>query len=412
MSANSSLVPPQRQAELPRGRQALHSSVLAARGAGGWLGLVVTIATTLLFVAAANRAFTGGYLAPLLGVVWDVETNAGGQSVGGHWLEQGLLALVQTIPNGGPELLVLLTSLVTGLAIGQFCRTLQRRGWPISLATLAGLLVALHPVTLYLASSGQPMVFAAMSIAILLVSVDRAAALSDAQSLMTLGLAFALLFLIEPNALYMVLPVLAIMPWVLVDMRDGISGAALFLILIVPSIVVIATLLAGSLVVGVAPETILRHWLAVLHGSLSEDSLGATWMSERGGTFFDPLLDLLGLAFGCCPVLILVLWRLLASPLFEPRRPHIRTGTAVLAVALAPLAGAMAVLFWHQQTRMAAVAITIAAVCAWTTTVSLRMTERGVWLLALLLGVVLSWQASWLWVDADKLAWRSAVLGG
>jgi len=370
------------------------------------MGMVVFVAIFALFLMTADRVFSAGYLAPLLGVVWDVDTDAGGQ-----WLQQGLLALVRSIPRAGPELLVVMTSVVVALSVAVFCVTLRKRGWPVLLAVLAGLLVALHPVTLYLASCGQPAVLGAASVGILLISVDRAAALSDAQSLMTLGLAFALLFVAEPNALYVVIPVLMAIPWMLRDMRDGISSAALLLIIVVPSLVVIATLLAGSMVVGVAPETILRHWLAVLHGGLSEGSYDANWLSENGGTFFGPFIELLGLCFGFLPMLFVVLWRLVASPFLQHDRGRIRMGTAILGILLAPAAGAFAVFFWHPETRMNAVGTAMAALCAWTMTVRLRWLERLVWMLTLVLGLMMAWQTTWLWVDPDKLAWRTALLG-
>ena len=368
-------------------------------------GTVITVLALILFVAAADRAFSAGYMAPLLGVVWDLDVNAGGQ-----WLEQGLLALVHSIPGAGPELLVLLTSLLAAMAIGALCSTLRHRGWSYTSATLVGLLVAIHPITLHLASCGQPATLGALAVGLLILAVDRASALSDAQSLMTLGLALALLFVTDPNALYIVMPVLAMMPWMLREMRDGISSAALFLILLVPSVVLIAALLAGSMVVGVAPETILRHWLAVLHGGLSEDVLGTGWLVANGGAFFRPLAVLIWLSLICLPAILVIILRVVISPLLTPSRRRLRVGTAILAVLLSPLAGAFAAFFWHQQSRESAMAVTLAAGCAWVMTVSMRRTERSLWLLAMFIGVMLSWSTGLLGTDADTMAWRAALL--
>jgi hypothetical protein len=373
-------------------------------GLAASFGTLVALACLALFLFAADRVFRAGYLAPLLGVVWDLDINAGGQ-----WLEQGLLALVHAIPGAGPELLVILTASLVASAIGVFCATLRQRGWSVPAALLAGLLVAVHPVTLHLASCGQPAVLSALAVGLLVLCVDRAAALNDAQSLMTLGLSLALLFVTDSNALYVVMPVLALMPWMLREMRDGISSAALFLILLVPSVVLIAALLAGSMVVGVAPETILRHWLAVLHGGLSDEMLRTSWLVENGGAFFTPLTELMGLAFVCFPALLVVLLRLLISPLFLRSRRRIRFGTALIAVTLAPVASAFAVFFWHQQSRETAMAMTIAGGCVWAMTVSMRRSERYLWLLALLAGVVLSWSTGLLGSDVDIAAWRTAL---
>jgi hypothetical protein len=214
----------------------------------------------------------------------------------------------------------------------------------------------------------------------------------------------------DSNALYLVMPVLALMPWMLREMRDGVSSAALFLILLVPSVVLIAALLAGSMVVGVAPETILRHWLAVLHGGLSEDLLGTTWLVENGGSFFAPLGDLIWLALLCFPAILIVLLRLLISPIVSRLRRRIRFGTAILAVLLSPLASAFAVFFWHQQSRETAIAMTIASGSAWVMTVSMRNTERTMWIAAMLFGVILCWSTGFLGGDPDTTAWRASLM--
>jgi hypothetical protein len=377
---------------------------ILSNGGSAAFGTAVTLIVLALFLLTADKAFSSGYLAPLLGVVWDLDVNAGGQ-----WLEQGLLAVVHSIPGAGPELLVLLTSTLIALAIGWFCVTLRKRGWSMLTSLIAGLLIAVHPVTLHLASCGQPAVLSALAVGLLIICVDRAAALSDAQSLMTLGLAFALLFVTDSNALYLILPVLAMMPWMLREMRDGVSSAALFLILMVPSVVLIAALLAGSMVVGVAPETILRHWLAVLHGGLSEDLLGTSWLVENGGWFVSPLADLLWLALVCFPAVLVVLLRLLISPMLSPSRRRIRFGSALLAVFLPPLASAFAVFFWHQQSRETAMAMTLAAGCAWVMTVSMRRMERFLWIAAVLCGVIFSWSTGFMQAGPDAYAWRTSL---
>jgi hypothetical protein len=382
-----------------------YAAKILSNSASASFGTAVTLIVLTIFLLAADKAFSTGYLAPLLGVVWDVDVNAGGQ-----WLEQGLLATVHSIPGAGPELLVLLTSTLVAIAIAIFCVTLRQRGWPMFAALFAGLLIAVHPVTLHLASCGEPAVLGALSVGLLIICVDRAAALNDAQSLMTLGLSFALLFVTDSNALYLVMPVLALMPWMLREMRDGVSSAALFLILLVPSVVLIAALLAGSMVVGVAPETILRHWLAVLHGGLSEDLLGTTWLVENGGSFFAPLGDLIWLALLCFPAILIVLLRLLISPIVSRLRRRIRFGTAILAVLLSPLASAFAVFFWHQQSRETAIAMTIASGSAWVMTVSMRNTERTMWIAAMLFGVILCWSTGFLGGDPDTTAWRASLM--
>lgn len=371
------------------------------------IGALLTLAAGALFLLTADSIFAAGYLAPLLGIVWDADADAA--NAGGQWLVQALLEMVRSIPRAGPELLVLMTITIMAFLVGSLGRGLYRRGWPVVPAALAALLVALHPVTLYLASTGQPAVLALLAVCLLLLAVDLVAVTGDAQALMFLGICFALLFITEPNALYVVLPVMLVLPLAIREMRDGGSMAALLLICILPSIVAIATLLVGSMVVGVAPETTLRHWIAVLHGALVDDALGSTWLSRNGGTFFRPFTELIALCLVCAPMLLTILWRLLVAPLLHRQHVAARLASALLAFGLAPVAGAFAVLFWHPQTQWNAVATALGCAGTWAMTVNLRRYERYAWLALLLLGVYVSWTAPWLWTDPDKLAWRTAL---
>jgi len=371
------------------------------------LGALLTLAVGALFLLTADRIFSAGYLAPLLGIVWDADADAA--NAGGQWLVQALLEMVRSIPRAGPELLVLMTITLMAFLVGSLGRGLYRRGWPVVPAALVALLMALHPVTLYLASTGQPAVLGLLAVCLLLLAVDLVAVTGDAQALMFLGLCFALLFITEPNALYIVLPVMLVLPLAMREMRDGGSMAALLLICILPSVVAIATLLVGSMVVGVAPETTLRHWIAVLHGALVDDALGSTWLSRNGGTFFGPFTELIALCLVCAPMMVVILWRLVVAPLLHVKRIPLRIATALLGFGLAPVAGAFAVLFWHPQTQWNAVATALSCAGTWAMTITLRRYERYVWLGLLLIGVYVSWTAPWLWTDPDKLTWRAAL---
>ena len=368
------------------------------------IGFVLFATSIALFLFIADRIFRAGYLAPLLGLVW--APNPDPASASGQWLVEALYGAVTSIPHTGPELLVIVTATLAAGAVGLFAAGLRRRGWPALTAACAAALLAVHPVTLYLASTGQPVVLSMVAICIVIVSVDRAGALGDTQSLMGLGLAFALLFVTEPNALYIVLPALLILPTTLDEMRDGGSAAALFVIVLIPPVIAVGAVLMGGLVEGITPAASLRHWLAVLHGSMEGDQLAAPWLARNGGTFVTPLLDISGLCVVCFPATLLVLWRLFF------RRRRIRFGTACLALLTAPLSGAIGAWFWHPEPWWSSVATGMVAVATWTLTVPMRAYERRIWLAALAMGVLLSWFGPWLWDEPDKAAWRAALLGG
>jgi mannose/fructose/N-acetylgalactosamine-specific phosphotransferase system component IID len=86
-----------------------------------------------------------------------------------------------------------------------------------------------------------------------------------------------------------------------------------------------------------------------------------------------------------------------------------RPATALLALLGGPIAGAGATLFWHTAGPLPAIATSMAAVVAWTSSRRLQTPERWLWLLWLAIGVFLCWTTVWAWDDPDRLAWRVAL---
>ncbi len=363
------------------------------------LGWIAFIATLALFAPLADRLVTGGYLAPNLAAEWRL--GADPARFGGTWLVAAAIALAHAIPGTGPEILAIASMTGAAAVLGLLATTLRRRGWPPTAAVLAALLLALHPVVLFAATSGQATVPAAMLVALLVLAIDRAEALGDAQTLIGLGLAAAALVITSANAVYVLLPALLVLPLALRAMDSAAATMALFIVILVPALVAVGGIILGSVALGLDAGALMRAWAAPLHGVSLRVELRAPWLVAEGGSFFHPFLVLAGLAAATVPMLWLTVWRLLAH-----RGERSRPATALLALLLGPLSGAAAVLFWHADNTWSALAISLAAMAAWTVATPLRRRERWVWLVLLAAGDAIGWVTPLLWAEADKQAWR------
>jgi hypothetical protein len=372
-----------------------------ASSAVGW---VTALACFLLFAFAADRVLHADFLPAVIQRIW--VTGAQPSAIGGQWVVALLLGLAHLIPGVGPELLVVITAVTAATILGVFAALLRRRNWPVWEATLAALLVALHPVMLWLATTGQPALLATVVVGMLILSLDRAEAIGDAQSLMGLGISAALLFLISPNAIYVVLPVLMLLPVALRGMDSAGAALSLLLLTVIPSFVVVGGILVATISIGLDASEVLRLWSAPLHGSRSISQLSAPFLAAFGGRFFAAFWVMLGLSFLAVPTVALVGERLVTSRA-ERRRP----ATALMTLLLAPFGGAVVMMAMHQNTPIVALAYTMAASMAWLTTTNVSKRERVAWLLLMAAGDAVTLYLPWVW-EGQNGAWLRALLGG
>ena len=367
------------------------------------LAWVVGLACLLLFGLAADRVVETGYVAPLIARVW--AGNAVPVAIGGQWLVALLVQLIRIIPGSGPELLVVVTIIVAALLLGLLARNLRRRGWPTTEASLCPLLIALHPVSLYLATTGGTLLLVAALVGFLVLAVDRAEAIGDAQSLMGLGLASAAMFITTPNAIYLIAPILTLLPVALRDIQSGGAALALFTLALVPTIVVVGGILiaTGSLGLGIGDVT--QIWSSPLHGQIDPAALSTPWIVAYGGRPGEALLNLLFLCAVTTPPVLVVALRLIAS-----RAERLRPTTALLTLLLPALSGACAALFWHINSPWGSLALSITCLAAWAMASTLRNWERQLWLVLMLAGDIAAWTTPLLWAEADKSAWLRALL--
>ncbi|RYJ03505.1 MAG: hypothetical protein EON47_03840, partial [Acetobacteraceae bacterium] len=338
--------------------------------------LLIGYLAFLWFALVADRILGSGQLDEVLAQIWRVSDDPA--ALAGQWIAASLLGIIRMVPNAGPQTLVLTTTLGAGGLIGMLFLRLRRFGWGFAEALAAVAMLALHPAMLMLATTGQTQLLSVMVIGIVILCLDRAASVGDAQSLMALGLMLAVLMLTAPDALYVVLPIAAILPFCLRGVQDLGSAAALYLITLFPSAVAVGGILLGSATMGEAPAYALRRWLAPMHGAL--EAAGSVWLNQRGGDFFAPLLELLPLFLLAMPPALLALLALVLRP-EERRRPV----AAFLALLGGPLSGAGATLFWHASGPLPAIAVGMAAVLAWTVSRNGTRLKRQAWLAAMAL---------------------------
>ncbi|MBL6453726.1 hypothetical protein JMJ55_00240 [Belnapia sp. T6] len=363
-------------------------------------GLLVGYVAFLWFALVADRILGSGQLDGVLADIWRV--NEDPAALAGQWVSATLLAFIRRVPDSGPQTLMLATTLGAGGAIGALFLRFRRAGWSVAEALAAVGLLAVHPAVLVLATTGQTLLLAVLLVGIVILCLDRAATVGDAQSLMALGLGLAALMLTAPDALYIVLPIAAILPFCLRGVQDAGSAAALYLITLFPAVIAVGGILLGAATMGEAPAYAFQRWLAPMHGSL--ELAGSEWLNLRGGRFLQPLREMAPLFYLAMPPALLALLALLFRP-EERRRPV----AALLALAGGPLSGASATLFWHTTGPLPSIAVGMAAVLAWTTSRAWTRPERLLWLVWLAVGVGLSWGTGWLWGQEDLAAWRSAL---
>ena len=225
----------------------------------GWrAGLVVGIFSTLLFTFASDRLQSHGYVAPATQQLWN---SSGLQAqIGGQWMTQLLIALCKLIPGSTVRTLSVTTILGASLVQGFIAHDLVKRGWPPLLAALAVGLTGLHPVMLYLATSGSPFLIFAIAASFIIIALDRLEAIGDTQSLIVMGLTVALLFLIWPNAIFFVLPLALLLPLAFRHGRNITSIGAMFIIVAAPSLIAVSAVIIGGALFELPWMQLVANW--------------------------------------------------------------------------------------------------------------------------------------------------------
>ena len=356
----------------------------------------------VVFIVAADQLVQGQWLTPQIEETWRVSEDPA--AAAGQWFTAFLLLVLRAIPGIGPQSLVLVTC-GTGAAIVAVLHWRMRgRGWGVLAATAAAAAIALNPIMLIMASTGSTLLLNVVLVGLVAVAFDRASTVGDAQSLMGIGLSLAALVLTTPGAVYIVLPLLVLLPLGLRDVQDAASATALFLLTLFPAFIAVAGILVAAATLGEPPKFALLRWASPMHGV--EGAVNVPWLAEHGGFFTNPFTILLTWFLMAVPLAVMPAVHLVMNPA-ERSKPAI----TLLALFCGPLAGAAATFYWHMADPIWACAVGLAFVLAWLSSRVLAEWERLTCLGLLLFGLVLSWSPLWMWSEPARDGWLRALLG-
>jgi hypothetical protein len=354
----------------------------------------------LVYAVVADRVLQGTELSARLIEAWAFADDPA--ALAGQWFSALLLLLLHAIPNSGPQTLLLVTVSTGACLMGALHWRLMGRGWPVMGGTLVVLAVALNPVMLILVTSGSTLLLAAIMMALVGMAFDRASSVGDSQSLIALGLALAGMIMTTPTAIYILAPMLVLLPLALREVRDGASAIALFLLTLFPTVVALGGILVAAATLGEPPKFAFLRWSAAMHGG--DAAAQVPWLAEHGGAFWAPLGLLMAWMVAAVPLSALPLLLVIGTAA-ERARPAF----ALMALLVAPVAGALATWRWHIADPLWAAAAGFAFSLGWLASRVLRPWERFLALMFLILGLVLAWSPLWMWDDELRLAWRAAL---
>lgn len=393
------LAPASAQAPPPRPARRDHFVVSYSWRAG----IIVGAASAIIFALAAQRLNAHSYATVSVLNVWN---NPNRLDIGGQWMQLLLIWLIKLIPGSTFSTLTLVTILSAAGFQGFITHDLVKRGWSPLQASLSGGLTALHPVMLFMATNGSPLLMYVIIASIVISALDRLEAIGDTQSLIVLGLCLAALFLSWPNALYFILPLLMLLPWAFRDIGSYSAAAAMFIIVLAPTLIVFSAVAIGGTIFEIPLQDVLSTWQSPMHGAALNVVSGSTWLAQYGGRPWQSF----GVLFITCLLLVprnlIIILRFMGS-----RRERSRPVTGLAALFLPSASGALATMFWHLGSPWLTVALSFVCASAWAATANFRNWERWLWIISFVCGVCLSWFTPLLWGSPDQVAWYRIMLG-
>jgi hypothetical protein len=366
-------------------------------------GLATGVFSALLFTIAGDRLSAHGYVEPTIQQLWSGHAFA--TQIGGQWTAQLMIALCKLIPGSSVHTLTMMTILSASFVQGGIAHDLVKRGWPPFLGALAAGLTGLHPVMLYLATSGSLMLIFAIAASFIIIALDRLEAIGDTQSLIVMGLAVALLFLTWPNAIFFVLPLTLLLPLAFRQGRNITSIGAMFIIVAAPSLIAVSAVIIGGSLFELSWRQLVVSWSSPLHGGGLLLITQSSWLTAYGGHPVWAFLRLFMICLLILPHNWVIAVRLLTR---QTERRHPATGLAALFLPAA--AGALATWFWQISSPWIVIATSMLCSSAWAATARFRRWERWFWTMLILCGVLVGWITSILWCVAEPDGWQTIIL--
>ncbi|MGE5147419.1 MAG: hypothetical protein ACM3N5_11765 [Candidatus Eiseniibacteriota bacterium] len=297
-------------------------------------------------------------------------------------------------------------TVVTAAALLAFvAQSCARRGLSKLEIALILVAVAAHPIYLAAAISGSTMLMRGVAFFALVTWLYRIEFVGDVQSKMTFGIVLAAMVLLDPNAGYVLIPILILLPWIYRNIGSGAEALAAYILILTPAVLSgAAILIACTLASGLAPWHLVSLWLAPLHGATPVPG-AFRWYDTLGGDFGGALFALSGLALASVPMTALVLTQAVVEP-----RQRVLPRTAALSLILPVAAGALATYFHHAQSAWPILLNLLAAALAWLCKAHLSDRARMAAIALLFAGSAIAWVYPPLWQEPGLAAWRATVL--
>lgn len=318
----------------------------------------------------------------------------------------GALLVFEKIPGLSISALSLVNVVSSALFIWGIAWRLDRQGWPSIQIALLVMALLLHPLFLRAATSGEiVLLLSALAFFVLVYTCERLEHIGDVQSQINIGLALGVLVLVDPQAIYLIMPLLPLLPLLYRQIQDITSGLAALLIVIMPPLAGLGTFAYLHILFSQAPlSTAFQLWASPLHGSGARID-DYDWLMHFGGKLIAPLGMLMIGALVSVPGHMVVIWRLFAA-----RAERNRPGAALAALLLPAIAGAFATYQMHTQSAWPYLLAALMALLVWLTTKPLPNYVRRRALTLMLIGSLSAWMYPPLWAERDAAAWRAALI--
>ncbi len=379
-----------------------HYTALDKRVSSTSIGL--GILCTIIFTTVAYAAVREGYISTLIERLWNLHSEEVQES-GGQWLVVLFVLVLKSIPGTGPSLLVAMTVTTAAYMLSVMAGILTRRGWSSVQIILFITALALHPLTLYAATTGQPFLLVAFTFACVILAADRLESIGDVQAQMAIGLALALLIITNPNGIYFIIPFLILLPIFYRQMNSVQSVVAGYIMVVLPCMIALVISFYVQIVFSRASLwNIVQLWLAPLHRP-TVDLAQYQWLVKYRGDLGGSLGALLSSLFLFLPIYVAPALRLITS-VRERKRP----GTALAALIVPLLGGVVATYFGHAASAWTFLAAALAGSAIWIATSKITSRSSSILVAGLILGAIISWTSPEIWLDQEKIAWRNMVV--
>lgn len=378
---------------------------------GARLRLSVAALTLILFGGLAAIVAGHGYRARIIGelvagVFGDtarVDLNLL-DSLGQAFTISTLLAL-RSLPGLTVDGLPVLTALAAAGFCAILAHMLDRQRWPGWQVFVLIAAVSLNPLFLKAATTGTTMLFSALAFFAVVYSCERLEHVGDVQAQMNVGLVLGLTVLVDPVAIYILMPVLTAIPVMYRDIRSPEAAFAAYLMVVLPALIAGAAFVFLHMII--SPEPLIRPfklWASPLHGAV-EVLDRYDWILAYGGDFWGAAA-MLGLgALVCVPGVAVLVWRFAGA-----RAERASPGTAIITLFVPVFSGAVATSQVHARSAWPFVLAVLMAFLVWLSTKPVPDYVRRVALAAMLVGAGTAWLYPPLWAERGAAAWRTALV--